>query len=71
MHVVNTKKIKARIKEIGSNQTLIATAMGIAQSTLNQKINNIRPMDLTEAEALQRELNIPDSEFHSYFFRGE
>lgn len=66
--MVNTQKIKARIIEVGLNQTTVAAALEIAQSTLNQKINNARPMTLEEAERLQAILKIPDPEFCAYFF---
>lgn len=66
--MVNTTKIKARIIEVGLTQTAVAGALHIAQSTLNQKINNVRPMTLDEAEAMQRFLSIPDADFCAYFF---
>ncbi len=66
--MVNTTKIKARIIEVGLTQTAVAAALHIAQSTLNQKINNTRPMTLDEAEELQKILSIPDPEFCAYFF---
>lgn len=66
--MINSQKVNARMKELDLTQTKVAAEMNIAQSTLNQKINNARPMDLDEAELLQRILKIADSEFGSYFF---
>ncbi len=68
--MVNTIKLKTRMTEKEKSQTVIAAAIGIAQSTFNQKINNVRPMNLDEAERIQHELEIPDAEFCSYFFCG-
>lgn len=66
--MVNTPKIKGRIVELSLSQGEIAKSIGIAQPTLNQKINNIRPFKLDEAEELQKILKIPDSDFAAYFF---
>lgn len=66
--MINTKAIKLRMEELSLNQTQIAVDLGIAQSTLNQKINNTRPMFLDEVEKLQSLLKISDSEFSNYFF---
>lgn len=66
--MVNTPKIKGRITELSLSQNDVAKALGIAQSTLNQKINNIRPINLNEAEKIQKLLQVPDSEFTTYFF---
>ena len=66
--MVNTPKIKGRIVELSLNQTEIAKSLGIAQPTLNQKINNIRPFKLDEVGALQKILKIPDLDFATYFF---
>ncbi len=66
--MINTQKIKARIMEVGSNQNACANAIHVAQSTFSQKINNVRPMTLEEAEALADFLKIPDPEFCTYFF---
>ena len=58
--VVNTNKLKGRIVENGYKQSDVAAFLNIAQPTLNQKINNIRPMDLDEAEKLAQFLHISD-----------
>ncbi len=66
--MVNTNKIKARIVELGINQQDVAKALGIAQPTLSQKINNIRPIDLNEALVLADFLKIEPAEYPIYFF---
>ena len=66
--MINTRKIKGRMAEMGLSQRDVAEAIGVAQSTLNQKINKIRPMDLEEAEKICEKLKIPFSKFDEYFF---
>lgn len=66
--MVNTNKVKARIVELGMTQTDVADFMKMAQPTLSQKINNIRPMDLDEALRLATRLKIPVSDYEDYFF---
>lgn len=66
--MVNTRKIKARMCEQQITQKDLAKAMGLAQPTVNQKLNNIRPMDLNEAERLSGLLKISPEEFAEYFF---
>ena len=61
--MINTNKIKGRMAELQITQKDVATSLGLAQPTVNQKINNIRPMDLNEAEKLSDLLHInPRSE---------
>ncbi len=69
--MVNSRKISQRIKESNLTQGKIAEQMNMAQSTFSQKINNVRSMDLVEAERLQQILGIPDNEFTAYFFATE
>lgn len=66
--MVNTNKIKGRMKELEITQSDVAKYLNIAQPTANQKINNIRPFDLDEAEKLSSLLKIDSSEFGTYFF---
>lgn len=66
--MVNTNKIKGRMKEMEITQADVAKCLKIAQPTANQKINNIRPFDLEEAEKLSELLKIVPSEFGTYFF---
>lgn len=66
--MINTRKIKTRMCELGLTQKDVAEALHIATPTANQKINNIRPMDLDEAENLTKVLKIDAGEFAEYFF---
>lgn len=66
--MVNTNKIKGRMKELEITQADVAKCLEIAQPTANQKINNVRPFDLNEAEKLAELLNIEAGDFGLYFF---
>ena len=66
--MINTFKIKGRMAEMGITQKDVALSLQVAPPTVSQKINNIRPMDLDEAEKLARMLKITDNEFAIYFF---
>lgn len=67
--MINTNKIKGRMAEMQITQKDIAKSLGLAQPTVNQKINNIRPMDLNEAEKLSKLLCIEPEEFSIYFLQ--
>lgn len=54
--------------ELQITQKDVANSLGLAQPTVNQKINNIRPMDLNEAEKLSDLLEIKPEDFAIYFF---
>lgn len=66
--MINTNKVKARLVELGYSQKDGADCLGVAQPTFSQKINNLRPMDVEEADKLAIWLKIPDSEYGIYFF---
>lgn len=66
--MVNSNKIKGRMVEMGITQRDVARTLNIAPPTVSQKINNVRPMDLDEAEALAKMLKIQMDEFGTYFF---
>lgn len=66
--MINTNKIKGRMRELNITQKDISEELGIAQPTVNQKINNIRPMGLEEAEKISELLEIRPAEFATYFF---
>lgn len=66
--LINSNKLKGRLVEKGLTQKDVADILGIAQPTVNQKINNVRPMGLNEAEKLAELLDIKPEEFQIYFF---
>lgn len=65
--MINTDKLKSRMSKLGITQVQLAEKLGIAAPTMCQKLNNIRPLSLEEAEILATELKIKDKEFGSYF----
>lgn len=66
--MVNSDKIKGRMRELKITQKDVAMTLNMAQPTANQKINNRRPFSLVEAEQLANLLNIDNAEFANYFF---
>lgn len=66
--MINSGKIKGRMVELGITQKDMAEYLGLAAPTVSQKLNNVRPMDLVEAEKIAEMLRIPDKEFGEYFF---
>ena len=66
--MVNAGKIKGKMVEKQITQRDVAEKLEIAQSTLNLKINNRRPMNLSEAEKICELLNISANEFGECFF---
>lgn len=69
--MINSAKIKGRMVELGITQKDMAEYLGIAAPTVSQKLNNVRPMDLVEAERIAEMLKIPDNEFGKYFFSND
>ncbi len=66
--MLNTKLFKIRMIEKNMSQEALACAVNMDQSTLSQKLNNQRTVKLSEAEAIQKALEIPDCDFRKYFF---
>ena len=66
--MINTGKIKGKRVEMRITQRDVADKLEIAQSTLNLKINNKRPINLNEADTTCELLNISANEFGEYFF---
>ena len=67
---VDTKKIKIRLIELGLTQQDIAKFLDLATPTINQKINNVRPMTLLEAEKIAVLLKITKQEFCDFFYQN-
>ena len=65
--MINSNKIKGRLRELELTQKDAANTLGIAQSTMTQKINGTRPMTIYEAESLAKLLKI-DGQYGLYFF---
>lgn len=67
----DAKKLRLRMSDLKLSQREVSTKMGIAQPTLSQKLNGVRPFYLEEAEKLAYILEIPDSDFGLYFFHED
>ena len=66
--MINTRKLKARIVELGLNQETIAKDMGINYATLNLKLNNKRRIYVDEVGKLCKILGIgTQADLHDYF----
>lgn len=66
--MLNSNKIKGRMKEMGIIQADVAKRLNLAEPTVSQKLNGKRPMDLDEARVLAEMLKIDNSDFGLYFF---
>ena len=68
--MVNTQALRARMKELDVKNQDVADAIGCAEVTARQKLNNTRAFTLQEAETVQKLLQIQDADFGFYFFDG-
>lgn len=66
--MINSDKLKGRMTEKRITQARLAEKLGIRACTINQKINNVRALNLDEAEKICEILEIPADEFGEYFF---
>ena len=66
--MVNTNKIKGRMKELEITQVDVAKMLNLSPPTVSQKLNNVRAFNLEEAEKLSNMLHIETGEFGIYFF---
>ena len=65
--MINTAKLKGRLREKEKTQGDLARFLGIATSTMNQKLNGERPLDISEAEKIAKYLELSEVEFCSFF----
>lgn len=66
--MINSNKLKGRMREMQITQAALAEKLGISPCTVSQKINNVRSLDLEEAEKICGVLAIQPQEFGDYFF---
>lgn len=66
--MINTLKVKSRMVELGIYQKDIAEELGLSLPTISQKLNNKRPIYLSEVLKLAKILSIDKTEFGIYFF---
>ena len=66
--MINTAKIKERMKEIGITQRDMAHVLGISEPAVSQKLNNQKATNLKQAKTIAEMLNIKNYELKAYFF---
>ena len=54
--------------ELNLKQKDLAEALSLAESSVNLKLNNNRPMTVEEAQIIAKKLKIKNADFGSYFF---
>lgn len=64
-------KLKGRITEKVKSQTAFAQKLGLSQSTISQKLNNIVDFTQSDIEAAVEILDIPKDDIVSYFFTSK
>ena len=67
-NMINSNKLKGRMRELQITQADLAAKLGLSPCTVSQKINNVRSFDLEEAEVVCNVLSIGSEEFSKYFF---
>lgn len=69
--MVNTTAIRARLK--GQRVTIkdLADTLKIGEDQVERLISGEEDLDLTQAEEIQRVLQIPDQRFSFYFMIGD
>ena len=66
--MLDTRKIKARMVEMGLTQKDLAMAIGCSEPTISQKLNHVRPITLDEAEKIGNILKLSDEEYYFLCF---
>lgn len=62
------RKLRGRIKEYYGSEKAFAEAMGMAQSSLSARLNNLIHWDGAETKRVCDLLEIPDDEVVAYFY---
>lgn len=68
--MVDSRKIRARIIELGLSRQQIAAALDVSEHTLHNKINGLTPFKADEAYQLAKMLGVED-DMVPYFFVPE
>lgn len=66
--MIDKKAVRKRMIDLDLKWQDVADSMGLAASTIRQKVYNVRPMTLEEAYSLQQILKIDDNQFLDVFF---
>ena len=67
--MMNSKKIKGRIIELGMTMGEVAEKMGLSPYTFGKKISGKSKTYIVEAEKIAKILKISDNDFNEYFFK--
>lgn len=67
----NYSKLNGKIVEVYGTQCAFASALGISEKALSNKLNNKSRFDQAEITKACKLLSIPDSKTHVYFFTLE
>jgi transcriptional regulator with XRE-family HTH domain len=67
--MLNTELIKERMRALNLTQSDVAERLGLAQSSFNQKLNNVRPLFADEMEIMLDVLQLDESDINRYFFQ--
>lgn len=67
--MINTQKVKGRMVEKNLTYQMLSPKINCSAYTLGQKVANETPMNLEEAIALAKELDITEAEFADFFLK--
>ena len=71
--MLNTRKLKARMAELGYTQKDLAApdCLNCSETSVSQKLNRLRPITIDEADALGRKLKLDTQQYYDIFFSPE
>ena len=69
--MINSKALRTLMIDQSVTYDQLADLLGLSPVTIRQKIYNVRPMKLSEAEKIQSALHIPDVAFAQIFFMSK
>lgn len=67
-HCYDYRKLRGRIKEMYGTQSEFSKKLGISETSVSNKLNNVVDWRQEEMENVIDILEIPSSDIHAYFF---
>ena len=67
--IYDYSKLKGRLREMNMTQGILASIIGISDTSLNYKLNNVTFFKQNEIIDIVKALNIPCNEISDYFFK--
>lgn len=67
--IYDYSKLKGRLREMNMTQSILASIIGISDTSLNFKLNNVTFFRQNEIIDIVKALNIPYNEISDYFFK--